>query len=353
MSVLSEHDSKKIRFLGFVGALLVMTVHAYNLNIYKVDPRGGIFSAIVWFLEKFISHGLAMVAVPLFFLFSSFLFFYHVKPTKQWFAMKYKKRFHSLVIPYVFWNAVGYLIFLLPLFVPPLRGVYGSYIHEITVPDLLSALLLHKYNVVFWFIQNLLLFVIFSPAVYFVLKNRKIGAAVTGVFLLCWILGLPSIPVVEFSFTCGAYCTLGAYTAIHYDFFQEKKVKKLTSSQTFLVVGLWFAMIVLAMHLNSKVFSQLTAMVGIAAVWFFCDLYIDRIPEKDFFGESFMIYALHPFLLESLERVILRIFGRSPAMALLDYVAAPCIILGLIYLIVTVLRKFLPGFYRVISGGRA
>lgn len=55
-------------------------------------------------------------AVPMFFFISGFLFFLK----KDTYTSKWKKRFHSLVIPYIIWCAIGFLI---PFFFQQIMGL--------------------------------------------------------------------------------------------------------------------------------------------------------------------------------------------------------------------------------------
>ena len=50
--------------------------------------------------------GIARIGVPLFFFISGFLFFYYDDFSKNVYLGKIKKRFKSLVVPYIFWNLV-------------------------------------------------------------------------------------------------------------------------------------------------------------------------------------------------------------------------------------------------------
>jgi surface polysaccharide O-acyltransferase-like enzyme len=71
-------------------------------------------------IESLFSRILPRFCVPMFFLIAGYLFFIKcIKEPYSFFAQQYKKRFKSLVIPYLFWNAVVIIIFgALHRFVP-------------------------------------------------------------------------------------------------------------------------------------------------------------------------------------------------------------------------------------------
>ncbi len=65
-----------------------------------------------------------------------------------------------------------------------------------------------------------------------------------------------------------------------------------------------------------------------------------------------MIYAIHPIIIEVVEKLTLKILGNNTIFALVAYIVAPITTLTLIYAISTILEKYMPSVYQVISGGR-
>ncbi len=188
MIEISSKDSKKIKVLTFLCAILVVPIHTYNVEQYSISFKGTGMEKFIYIIENFISDGVARTAVPLFFILSSFLFFYKITPSIEWFIKKYKKRFKSLLIPYLIWNIVGYMIFLIPFFIKQLRPFMSGYIQQPTVIDFIQGVFLYKYNYAFWFMFNLIILVIISPAIYTVLKNKQRGQIITIIILIGWIL---------------------------------------------------------------------------------------------------------------------------------------------------------------------
>ena len=65
-----------------------------------------------------------------------------------------------------------------------------------------------------------------------------------------------------------------------------------------------------------------------------------------------MIYALHPLILEIVEKIIYLLFPHTALWMLVDYIVAPVICLALVYGVCILWKKILPSVYKVFNGGR-
>ena len=141
---------------------------------------------------------LSRVCVPLFFMISGYLYFCNIKCfDKQTYIIKLKKRGHSLLEPYLFYNGVAICLFVL-------MGLVKPELQSGIVPPLaqwtpaLVASLFWDYGgnlpIVpqFWFIRNLMLIVLLTPVLYWLIKRLKmlvvviIGALWGGQYLGIW-----------------------------------------------------------------------------------------------------------------------------------------------------------------------
>ena len=108
--------SKTISYLRF--PLIVGVVFIHN-KMAEINVQGDIVSYDDWpwltYTMDFFSSVLPTIAVPLFFFISGFLFFYKVDFDKNVYIKKLKSRYHTLVIPYLIWNFVGFLILLIQM----------------------------------------------------------------------------------------------------------------------------------------------------------------------------------------------------------------------------------------------
>lgn len=355
MAEISERDSKKIKFITFFCAILVVFIHSYNLKRYSINSLSVGFSKVTYIIEAFISQGIARVAVPLFFVISAFLFFYNVPKYSisfNWFIKKYKKRFESLVIPFLIWNAISYLIYLLPYFIIPMRSIFTGYIKEPMIINFIQGIFFFKYNMIFWFIFNLIILVVLSPIIYLILKNKTRGQVFTILILTIWLLRTKNgNAILDSSFRLDALCffTIGSYIALHGENIFKKTLKK---RHTVMLVIFWISLIILNIISRSKFTYKFGIFIGVPAMWYGFDLILDRLSVLKYMNHTFMVYALHPMILKITTNLIFKFLGKNTAFALLNYFISPVITLIIIYVLASRVKKYHPIVYGIINGSR-
>ena len=96
----------QISWLMFVFSIFVIWVHSYNVDLFSGGAQDSIW-ILADQIENFVSVGLGQIAVPGFFLLSSYLFFRNFSWDKL--PGKWKSRGFSVLVPYVVWNIIYYL----------------------------------------------------------------------------------------------------------------------------------------------------------------------------------------------------------------------------------------------------
>lgn len=103
-----ELQSESLKALRFPLAVMVVFIHSFGLTDYNLPNWSNLSGMdINVAIQILFSHVLSHVAVPAFFLISGYFFFYKV--TNFDFATykgKLRKRVHTLLIPYLLWNAL-------------------------------------------------------------------------------------------------------------------------------------------------------------------------------------------------------------------------------------------------------
>ena len=104
---------KKITWFTFAFSLFVVWVHSYNAELFLGRTEAGVR---VDRFEHFIGESVGQIAVPGFFMISAYLFYRNF----GWGSLKRKwvSRFHSILIPYLLWNTIYYLGYVIgsPIF---------------------------------------------------------------------------------------------------------------------------------------------------------------------------------------------------------------------------------------------
>lgn len=126
---------------------------------------------------------------------------------------KLQKRLKTLVVPYIAWNTVGMLfgivtsMFFAQYFV-------GRQPFEPTISNILKAIFLHTQNGPFWFIEDLLIFVVLSPVFYALLSNKYLKSG-GGILILMYCFDVLPDSILFDSSSCIFYA-IGVAIGIHY-----------------------------------------------------------------------------------------------------------------------------------------
>ncbi len=206
-----------ITFLRFPATMLVVILHAYTtariLNLGEMDSY--------IHLSYILSLCLGEMGVPLFFTISGFLFFQKFNQLSDY-TNKLKKRIHTLLIPYLFWNALMILAYGILQSIPQLNGYFSGINRPITeyntVIDFVRAFwdcgnwnegngvpILQPY----WYIRNLMMLTICSPILYFCIKYLKWFGVILPA--CCWIYA----PHLAFTLSSLTFFSLGALISIN------------------------------------------------------------------------------------------------------------------------------------------
>lgn len=187
---IDDEVSQRIAALRFFLIFEVVLLHMGN-NYSKFISNGGDASSTLFqFIVYLFSDAISDTAVPLFFLMSGFLFFYNFKLSYACYLQKLRSRFWSLAVPYAFWN-IAYLLFKFvvqttPMFSTMLGGESKRLVDYVPFDyfDALFGLTTYPISYQFWFIRDLILMVVISPAIWVMVKHLPENPLAS--FVLYW-----------------------------------------------------------------------------------------------------------------------------------------------------------------------
>ena len=142
-----------VNTLSAVLALLVVFFHSYA---FMEGPQDN----FAYHFQYFVCQDLAQGAVPTCFALSGFLFYRNFDMSQL--LRKWKSRVHSLVIPYLFWNAVYTAYFWLVTKTP----FVSMEAFPLDADHLIKGILFHEYNGPFWYMLQLILLTVLCPLLY-------------------------------------------------------------------------------------------------------------------------------------------------------------------------------------------
>ena len=136
-----------IWWMSFILSLMVVWVHSENTELFLGELGR---ETMVYSLENFFAQTLGQIAVPGFFMISAYLFYRNFQFSKT--VSKWKSRCKSLLLPYVLWNILYYLGYVVVTRLSFVENIIGKEPVAFNLKELLLAAVYYKYNPVFWYL---------------------------------------------------------------------------------------------------------------------------------------------------------------------------------------------------------
>lgn len=374
--------------LRFPLAILVVFVHSFgaDIDVAELHASGLTGLAVYDYIRLFFSVVIARSAVPIFFIISGYLLFLKVEEyNKIVYISKLRKRWHSLVIPYLSWIILFVLWTLMfkvggiLLHSKPWTGILEyfqehSYLHMLWDSSVwgerVTWLGIETHNsgpvlLPFWYMRDLIMMVVISPIIFWLVKEAKIIFLI--LLLAIYVFDI-RVSWMSGTFTCASlFFSLGAYFAIKKQDFTDVhwKWKKiicpvavvLMVSQTYTGSAMGDE-ISKMIHPWLVIFQRFTLILLASALCKYPKFY--NINKK-LARTSFFIYALHPFILG----YVISAFNKMAFFAdkvtpvsdswyvmSFNYLASPfcCVLLCIAFY--WLLQMYIPSFLGIIVGER-
>jgi surface polysaccharide O-acyltransferase-like enzyme len=358
---MTRYLSDKLRVLSFIAMVMVVVLHAYKapLSYHLGNPllNGG----YAFFIQIFFSEGITRIAVPLFFLISGYLFFLNFNATVSEFALKYKRRAKSLLVPYLLWSAWG-LGFYAVLQLPAASRHFftNDLVLDYSFMKILDTLFLNPIPYQLWFLRDLMVLVALSPLISKCLQYLKFVPVL--LLFIAWLVFF-KFSFVVFRTESFFFFSLGAYLST------TKSTIPLISlnKHCYWIAGLIWTLTAffkaLLIWQNSGemmlivLLGRLSILSGMLTVWSLYDMMMrnKESPNELLFrlsAFSFFIYAFHEPVLTVVQKGLFYLTGASEPMILLNYVLAPVLTVSLGVSSGILLKRCMPLFYSLITGGR-
>ncbi len=351
--VIDKRISDKIKLTVLLATVAVVVRHSYNAHIYQpniLDIGPHDINSFVQLLNR---HSTAS-AVPTFFLLSGYLFFRNLHD--KGLLRKWNSRLHSLVIPYILWNALylGFFLVVLP---------HVSFIERFSAYDpltfnlrtVIQKLTIDPPSSHFWFVRDLIGFVALTPLLYLVYRHQWLAGILLTSLLVYWRPVDTSVVSSEglFFFFTGGWA---GYRQLNL-----RRLKIESSRITWIVCVIWLGLCVYKTLWPSKgIFDELvikvSTLMGVVVLW----LLVDRIETLSIRKEllhlapySFFIYASHKPMVKYIYKVLLSLVpGKSQHYSLLVYVATPVITIAISVCVAKFIHRYGGCSYCILTGGR-
>lgn len=361
--MISKELSLAINMLRFPLCVMVVLIHA-RVAVMSVggEQLDLIHYPIYSNVSYIVSEIVARVAVPLFYIFSGYLFFLKTPNySLEDYKINVKKKAKSLLLPYVFWNVVVLLYLFLK---EKMLGAEPKVIEDYAMVDWLSAFWNTgdgmPINYPLWFIRDLIVMVLISPILYYLQKwGKSLYVVIVGIVWFFFFQDTWPFRSISSLF----FFAFGAYFSIH----QKDMVRFLDSFKraNYVLSICLFVMAVVAYNmqdewaLSSVCFRLLYNACILSLTFTTLNIALSYARNRNvrvnaFLQESnFFIYAYHSLPIWWLTVIIAALMApTTDALAMVVYGVAPCLTIAIGLLIFAIIRKILPRFTALIIGNR-
>lgn len=325
-------------------------------NVYGLNQPDWYF-----YLIQFFSNVVPRIAVPLFFLISGFLFFYHTEFDKHAYKRKLHTRAKTLLIPYILWNTIillqksaRELPFLSSLAAPS----QGTELH-FSLVRLFNTFFNAGYpiNVPMWYVRDLMVMVLMAPIIYWMIKRMGkwliISIGIAKYFAIPMIL--PNSDYLPMFVTALFFFSWGAYYSINKQNFVE-------TMRRYKYVPVMYLPIAIIDTLTKRAecnfyFHNLGILLGIVSAIIIASYLVEKEKVKVsplLANASFFVYALHIIFLNPIGRGCIMAFHLpdNTLTMLILYLVVPIITIGLCLGIYKILKRYMPHICVLLTGGR-
>ena len=348
----------QISWLMFGFSILVIWVHSYNVELFAGSNWGPEWETAAK-IQRFWSMGIGQIAVPGFFMVSSYLFFRNFTFAKL--MEKWRRRCFSVAVPYVVWNLLYYLGYVIATRLPMVEQVVGKEPVLFNIEETLQAVFRYSYAPIFWYLFQLILLLALAPAVYVLVKNRWIGFCYLAALVAAIDLHLDTGQLNTDALFCFSFA---AYVAVHWREWMERK-----GSNDRIFAGI--------LVLIPAVYSYgMMKEPGASVLWTIVyrllvpvGLYLMtssvELPEvKPWMRQSLFLYAVHFIVVRFINKGMALLLTKGVTMEVIPqdimcgaaiwiYFTIPVIVVTVSYLLARILSGRLPFVWKILSGGRS
>lgn len=354
---MNSRQSTVSRVISFVRFPLVMLVVFIHCNFASVSTEFTTHT-IATGIANFLSGTIAPVANGAFFFISGMLFFHEGTFSKAIYKRKLRSRLHSLLIPYLTWNALYLLLLFIAETITGRTMAIDKPIADMGVADFLNSFwnisligsqsgIAAPVDIPLWFVRDLMVLCLASPIVYLVVKYySRMHIYLQTCLLLPLFYCIDRLDVMQSMLIIPAiFFTIGAYFSLnHIDIcyvFRRMDVAFLMS-------------IIVAFYYNYPNAAYLL-MVFLAFSWLGKkigprNIALPRIFERS----SFFIFAYQTMPVGLIVYLIKsgRITFGSELSALAWYIVSPIAIAVIGIILYQFIDRFLPHLSSILNGDR-
>lgn len=332
-----------------------------------------------YYINVLFSEVFAMICVPTFFVVSGYLFFYKSDFDANVYQKKLKKRFKTLMIPYLLWNLIALLIKvmkMLPIFSSIFQnmgnlefrfslmrifntffyddGSNGLFVDHLQLIHVTTPL---PVNGPMWYVRDLMVIILLTPVIYWLTKKLKYWFVI-GLTIYLYVFGRSLLPEGSYISLLIDYLYFFSWGA-YYSIYKQNlitQMQKLKFAAYLFVPSVIINLLTIDTEYNRYIFLP-HILIGIIFV-FIATAYLlekGKIHVNETLANcSFFVFALHSLILNDLGKLMFIgcQLNDSPLVLLFLYIAIPTITILICVGLYKLLNKYLPTICGYLTGGR-
>lgn len=362
-----QQTSQTISALRLPLAVMVVFLHSVGMPSDAPTSWGEVVATDAYSILCVLgSHVISHIAVPSFFLISGYLFFIKMeKPTWTFYKEQWKKRLHTLLIPYVTWNIIALFYYIsIKIGGVLLKGkawsTVADYLNENLSPDIFWSIstwgmeqstvlgqVSEAYSgpllVPLWFVRDLMIAVVLAPLLCWLL--RKTRGTILLLLASLYVLNVQTV-VHQQTITALLFFGTGAWFAIRRQGFANFAMRNMRWT-----LPLWVVLVAVDVYFNGSntamglafyplmVLLGVFAFIGIIAKWG-CNASIYNNSAVRFAASNtFFIYVAHGLFGLTITWLMLT---KTPIPPTMQYLVAPFIAITLCLAVLWVMKRWMP-----------
>ena len=354
---MTDNTSQTIAVLRFPLIVAVVLLHTYIIDrpiggtIYVAHGQYPVFELFAHIYQSEFGN----MSVPLFFFISGFLFFSGMdKFSWRIIGKKLKKRVHSLFIPFFIWNVVFILFVALVNAINSSLLTYKKSFVDMTFGEVLNCFWdLSQGLIPLWFIRDLMIINIFSPIIYFMLKNKISKLIVLGFTILFLSQIFHYVPGI--GMRCAYPYMLGAWFSINgkdFIFVLNKYIYPLT---ILLIILVGFDTYLWTNDVSLFALNRFAQIIGIMTIplWMSRCIEAGVLKKNEFLSKgSFFVFVFHMFIIYIPAKLWVYVFPVNGWTATMALLFIPLLVAYFCLGVYKVLLMFMPKVVTIAMGER-
>lgn len=336
---MTQYLSNKLSVLYTVLIVMVVYIHSSYIEANQYD--------IARFLQNLTGGGICRIANCLFFCISGYLFARNIHSVNDIWP-KLLKRARTLLLPYILWNIIFVLWYVVIDSLPGISAFSNTHIIEVyanqSVGETLYSLFIAPAAFQLWFLRDLMVMLLFTPLLWWIARKQWIVVlvlALASTFVYAWLI----------------YFWLGIIIAVkQWDIENYRRPKMAVFISALIYVG--YAIYIAWGGISARVVEVFVNIVGLYLVWSLYDIaargryMADKGLWKYLCGYSFFIYCFHEPAFNVIKKLALAVCGTSEPVLIIFYYVNPWLMVLAAVAVAKILQRMTPNIYKILTGGR-